>query len=190
MNRLDALFRISALSLLAFAYIESPAVQAQTFTILHAFTGGADGSESYAGLTPDGTGGFYGTTAALGESGQGKVFHLKNTNGHWVLQTIASNLDDPLGRVVFGPHGSLYGTTSETDCYTGGSGCGGVYSLRPACSNPDCPWIVSDLYKFRGSYDGAEPLFVDPVFDHAGNLYGTTVGPQYGVVFKLTPPAG
>ena len=49
------------------------------------------------------------------------------------------------------------------------------------------------LYQFNSptGSDGAEPAF-DPVFDEAGNLYGTTAfggADQWGVVFKLTPPA-
>jgi hypothetical protein len=38
MRPLTALFRISALSLLAFAYLGTSAAQAQTYTVLHRFT--------------------------------------------------------------------------------------------------------------------------------------------------------
>ncbi len=168
--------------------------QAQTFTVLHRFTGGENGSQPVAGLTPDGTGAFYGTTYGFMDN-QGTVYRLKQTGGSWVLQTLVSGLEFPAGRVVFGPHGYLYGMTSGglTECYYGHSNCGEVYSLRPACSNPNCPWMLSVLYQFQGGDDGAYPSWVEPVFDQAGNLYGTTQGGGItgnGVVFKLTPPAG
>jgi uncharacterized repeat protein (TIGR03803 family) len=164
--------------------------QAQTFTVLHYFAGGEDGAEPVAGLTPDGTGGFYGTTTG-GADSTGTVFQLRHTGGNWVVKTLVSGLDRPEGRVVSGPHGNLYGTTSGAQCYSGYFYCGGVYSLRQACSNANCPWLVSNLYQFGGLGDGANPGKVDPVFDQAGNLYGTTFGggaSGNGVVFKLTPP--
>jgi uncharacterized repeat protein (TIGR03803 family) len=50
------------------------------------------------------------------------------------------------------------------------------------------------LYSFTGAADGLLPWLVDPVFDHDGNLYGTTEAggqvPAGGVVFKLTPSVG
>ena len=180
-----------SLSLLAFVFPGGHAAQAQTYTVLHRFTGGEDGGVPYAGLTPDGSGSFYGTTAGKGQ-GVGTVFRLKQTEGNWVLQTIASGLDYPLGRVVFGPQGRLYGTTYGPNCGFGGS-CGGVYGLQRSCSNENCPWTMTVLYQFECQLcsDGAQPFFVDPVFDQAGNLYGTTLGggSLQGNVFKLTPPS-
>jgi uncharacterized repeat protein (TIGR03803 family) len=194
MRRLTALLRISSLSWFAFAYLGISALQAQTFTVLHRFTGGENGAQPVAGLTPDGTGVFYGTTYGTTDN-QGTVYRLKQTGGNWILQTLVSGLEFPAGRVVFGPHGYLYGVTSGglDDCYYSHSTCGEVYSLRPACSNPNCPWMLSVLYQFQGGDDGASPNWVEPVFDQAGNLYGTTqLGGTTGngVVFKLTPPAG
>src|SRR5215469_16961131 len=46
------------------------------------------------------------------------------------------------------------------------------------------------LYSFKGGADGANPGGGKPVFDKAGNLYGTTLyGGAYnlGTVWKLTP---
>ena len=56
MHRLSALFVISSLSLIALASVGSRTAQAQTFTLLHAFAGGQDGYQPYAGLTLDGQG--------------------------------------------------------------------------------------------------------------------------------------
>jgi len=47
-----------------------------TETILHSFGSGQDGSSSWASLTSDGKGGFFGTTRFGGSAGQGTLFHL------------------------------------------------------------------------------------------------------------------
>ncbi len=102
----------------------------------------------------------------------------------------------PGARVIFGPDGTLYGTTS----YGGGSGCGGngcgtVFNLKPpmnASTNVITDWIETVLYQFTGSSDGAFPVG-DLVFDQAGNIYGTTAGggsSQEGTVYELTPSNG
>jgi uncharacterized repeat protein (TIGR03803 family) len=185
MHRLTAAFGNSAFGLiLAFGSLGSQTANAQTYTVLHYFSGGADGAGPVAGLTPDGSGGFYGTTFGWGQDYEGTVYQLKQTNGNWVVRTIASGLDFPEGRVVFGPRGNLYGTTSSSGPY----GPGGVYRLLHACGNPNCPWTLSTIYLFSGTTLGA----VDPVFDQAGNLYGTTRSGgsgENGSIFKLTPPA-
>jgi uncharacterized repeat protein (TIGR03803 family) len=193
MHRFTATIRISAFLFLGFICVGSPAARAQTYTVLHDFTGVLNSAEPAAGLTPAGTGIFYGTTYGMGQDFEGTVFQLRHTGGNWVVQTIASGLDFPVGRVVVGPHGDLYGVTGGGQCGNGLFYCGGVYRLQLACSNPTCPWVFSSLYQFQGSIDGAEPHAVDPVFDQAGNLYGTTLfggTTGNGVVFKLTPPVG
>ena len=48
------------------------------------------------------------------------------------------------------------------------------------------------LYSFQGGADGSDPT-ASLIFDHAGNLYGTTEGgcaPCVGTAFKLTPSSG
>ena len=191
MRRLTASFCVSVLTLLAFASIGSQTANAQTYTVLHYFSGGADGAGPFAALTPDGTGSFYGTTVGMGMNNQGTVYQLNRTDANWVLRTVASGLDFPESPVVFGPHGYLYFTTTGSQCFSGYFYCGGVYSLQPACNNSNCRWLLSSLYQFGGGSDGANPSWGAPVFDQAGNLYGTTFGGGAsgdGVVFKLTPP--
>ena len=172
-------------------------LQAQTFKVIYAFTAGTDGYQPYAGLTLDRGGNLYGTTTDY--TGPGTVFRLKPTNGTWILNTLhnfnGNNGDMPQARVVFGPGGILYGTTP----YGGSFGYGTVYSLGPpatACVTVTCPWTETVLYSFTGGLDGLVPWLVDPVFDHQGDLYGTTEaggtgqGGASGVVFKLTPSNG
>ena len=91
----------------------------------------------------DGAGNFYGTAADGGEAvlyyclyGCGTVFKLSRGGSSWVLTPIYSftggaDGTTPLARVVFGPDGRLYGTTSGSDIF-GGTGDATVFSLRLA----------------------------------------------------------
>lgn len=95
----------------------------------------------------------------------------------------------PLARVVFGPGGLLYGTTSRG----GSAGNGTVFSLQPpatACKIAVCPWVETALYDFPDLTTGVNPGYGDLVFDQAGNIYGTAFNSVTGggVVFKLTRP--
>jgi uncharacterized repeat protein (TIGR03803 family) len=176
----------------------APTVSAQNFTVIHSFTGGSDGYQPVGGLTVDRGNNLYGTTP-VASTGPGTVFRLVRNNGSWILSTLynfhTTDGSTPQGRVVFGTDGALYGTTS----YGGSQGYGTVYRLRPpatACRATSCPWSEDVLHSFQGNGDGIGPFYVDPVFDSAGNLYGTTVeggtGPfgAGGVVFKLAPSGG
>jgi len=51
---------------------------AQTYSVIHNFSGGTGGNYPYDGLTMDRAGNFYGTTYGGGSSGQGLVFKLSN----------------------------------------------------------------------------------------------------------------
>jgi hypothetical protein len=169
----------------------STAAQGQTLTVLHAFTGGSDGSEPYAGLTIDSGGNLYGTTSYGGYTGDncgsgcGVVFKLTRHGSNWLLNPLyafhgGSDGATPTARVVFGPDGALYGSTSiggGTGC--GGSGCGTVFRLQPsatACSAFPCPWRETVLYRFTGGSDGASPNIGGLVFDANGNIYGAAAG--------------
>jgi uncharacterized repeat protein (TIGR03803 family) len=177
-------------------------VQAETFNVLYNFTGGADGSNPYTGLTIDRTGTLYGTTLA-GGTGHGTVYKLAKSGSSWVfttLYTFAGGNDgaSPRTRVIFGPDGNLYGETTAgggTGC--GGRGCGTIFELRRQCQI--CSgWTEIVLYRFGGPPDGAEPIG-DLIFDASGNIYGTTVqggkphscgGAGCGTVFKLARSGG
>ena len=196
---------------LALTLVLAQSARAQTYQVIHNFTGGKDGLIPETGLTIDKAGNLYGTTIAGGGAGggYGTVFKLTHKNSGWVftpLYSFAGGNDgaDPQARVVFGPDGSLYGTTAEggggNGC--GGQGCGTVFRLRPAstaCKTALCPWSETVLYKFTGALDGGEP-YGAVTFDKAGNIYGTTAqgGPQSGncflgscgTVYKLTPANG
>ena len=184
-------------------------LHAQTFTVLHAFTGGGDGAAPMAGLTMNAAGTFYGTTQFGGDlshcpgNGCGSVFKLTHRGSSWVLNPLyafkgGEDSAWPSARVVLGPGGVLYGTTAANTGGTGCSenGCGTVFSLHPpatVCVSVSCPWVKTVLYRFAGMPDGQIPSHGDLVFDSAGNIYGTTTyGGTYGwgPVYKLTHSSG
>ena len=186
--------------------------QAQTFTVLHAFTDGADGSTPYGvGLTMDAAGNLYGGASYGGRPSEacsyqgscGVVYRLSRKGSGWIFNTLyeftGTDGEQPDAPLVFGPDGAIYSTT-----YYGGSyscidgGCGVVYSLRPpptSCKSAYCPWTETVLHQFVADGDGLRPAFGAVAFDKSGNLYGTTtVGgqdpPYAGIVFELTRSGG
>jgi len=186
------------MALLVWAIVPFTLARAQTLHVLHNFSGGGDGATPSAGLTIGG-GNFYGTTMS-GASGNGTVFKLSHAGSGWVVNTLytfqgGSDGSAPIARVLFGPDGTLYGTTS----LGGFQGYGTVFRLQPpatACKSVSCPWTETVLYRFQGGSDGISPQYGDLTFDSAGNVYGTTNagglqtcgGGTCGVVFKLTRP--
>jgi uncharacterized repeat protein (TIGR03803 family) len=193
--------------MLALAFVGSgvtKSAQAQTFHVIHSFSGGQDGGNPYTGLTIDAGGNFYGTAFSGGSSGFGTVFSLTSSGSGWLvnpLHSFAGGNDGagPVARLVIGPDGALYGSTSAgggANCvnYNGNAGCGIVYELRPPLRSPASAiayWNSNILYRFSGS-DGAYPEG-DLTFDQAGNIYGTTINggsAGWGVVYSLSPSGG
>ena len=179
----------------ALAMLALQTAQGQTFSVIHSFTGGGDGYQPFAGLTLDQGGNLYGTTT---QWVQGTVFEMKHRNGGWMLSTLyqfGGGQWIPQGRVVRGPGGAIYGTTS-----TGGNGsctefgCGTVYGLRPpqtSCRSVSCSWSPT-IVSLTGT-DGWYPGYVDPAFDAAGHMYITTTtgGVNFdGNVVQLTRSGG
>jgi len=186
-------------------------VQAQTFSVLHTFSG-VDGAQPYSGVTLDQQGNLYGTTStgAYGVDINGTVYELSPSASGWVLKTLyrfQNGIHDgaqPLSGVVFGPDGWLYGTTVQGGSFNCEGNwdieCGTAYQLRRplTCNNEDCFWNETVIHFFQWAYgcDGAFPQLGNVVFDSLGNIYGTTSiggcspGDGAGIVFELTPEAG
>ncbi len=190
---------VSSALLVLLAIAAAGMAQAQTFTVIHNFTGAGDGGAPYAGLTMDRSGNFYGTTTS-GAGSRGTVFQLKRAGSGWILATLyafqgGADGGAPAGGVIVGADGSLYGMTQIGGTGCAPHGCGTVYRLRPqasVCRAVSCPWSITTIYNF--DYDGGGyPAYGNLTFDQAGNLYGAAS--SYGAygdgtVFKLTPANG
>ena len=192
-----AIAKPAALVLFVLAIMLTQPARAQTFSVVHNFTGGQDGATPVVGLTMDQAGNFYGDTSAGGSNDFGVVFKLTYKNSGWIFTRLysfqgGSDGSDPQARVIIGPDGSLFGTTALGG--TGCNSCGTIFNLRPqpfACSHAVCAWNKTVLYSF-GRGDGSVPLG-DIIFDQAGAIYGTASqggGYGWGAVYKLTPSAG
>ncbi len=148
----------------------------------------------------DAAGNLYGTAAnggtsgaACGGSGCGGAFKISRSGSQFtetVLYNFSGGLDggQPVDSLVFDAAGDLYGTTT----FFGENGVGTVFELSPSSG---AEWTETTLYTFTGGSDGGRP-FGGVIFDHAGNLYGTTQvngnnglcnGVGCGTVFELSP---
>ncbi len=170
-------------------------VQAQTFSVLHTFTGAQDGGNPVSGLTFDSTGLLYGTAYNWGSSactnGCGVVFELRERNSQWSVVPLyefngVNGAKPWAGISEF--NGIPYGTTSA-----GGSGGDGTaFELRPQptpCRTSSCYWNDTLLHSFTGVPDGSNPSQGNVIFDRAGNMYGTsTNGGSFdcGTVWELS----
>jgi uncharacterized repeat protein (TIGR03803 family) len=163
--------------------------------VLHNFNG-LDGFDSFAGLTFDAAGNIYGATSWGGPGlcqdgygnvvGCGVVFELTAGKGGQWTETVLHSFDgsdglEPFHDVVLDAAGNVYGTT-----YLGGPyGNGIVFELSPTGKDT---WTMTTLDAFQNSSDGQCPVD-GPIFDAAGNLYGTTEfgGDGQGTIFELSP---
>ena len=151
-------------------------------TVLHSFTGGADGSLPIAGVILDAAGNLYGTTSAGGTANAGVVFKLDSTGQETVLYSFTGGADggQPYAGVIRDPAGNLYGTTFEGGVHCMGLGCGVVFKL-------DTTGHETVLHRFAGGADGSHP-YAGVTLDAAGNLYGTTVfggTSRVGTVYEI-----
>ncbi len=170
-----------------------------TLTTLHNFVS-TDGAEPYTGLVQGTDGKLYGTTS-IGGAGQacnpvgnyvgcGTAFKITPGGTITTLHTFCYDSFScgdgagPIGGLVQGTDGSLYGTT------TGGgnsawAGSGTVFKIAPGGK-------LTTLYRFCAQpncTDGSYP-FASLMFAADGNLYGTTsAGGEYGAgtIFRITP---
>src|SRR5208283_5215953 len=82
--------RATAALAVALAAVMTQPAQAQTFSVIHTFSGGADGGGPSAGLTMFPAGTLYGVTGYGGTAGQGTVFKLTRKNSGWVFSSLYS----------------------------------------------------------------------------------------------------
>jgi uncharacterized repeat protein (TIGR03803 family) len=164
-------------------------------TVLHSFTGEADGAVPFPFLTIDRAGNIYGVAQYAGSpanptfclgNGCGVVYKLDAQGKEKTLYTFTGGTDGflPNGPLLLDERGNLYGNTEfggDPTC-----SCGVVYKLDE--------WGKQTvLHTFTGGTDGALP-WVGMSWGLEGDIYGTTFyggdsscnsGVGCGVVFKL-----
>jgi len=176
-----------------------------TESVIHSFSGDANGGRVFKGVVRDATGNLYGTTpqggdlTACGGAGCGVVYKLTPTSsGHYqetVLHTFTGGTDGsaPFSNLILDAAGNLYGTTSAGGSPNGcnKAGCGVVFRV----SHTSTGWHESVLRALNFAVDGQFPT--DLVMDSAGNIYGaSSQGPNFvtcslgcGLVWRLSPTA-
>jgi uncharacterized repeat protein (TIGR03803 family) len=139
-----------------------------TITVMHRFSY-TDGANLGAGVTRDGKGNIFGTTAYGGSANFGTAFSISLGGTFTTLYSFGSVFGDPENinsGAVLDPSDNLYGTST-----TGGSfNAGTVWKLSTGGSE-------SVLYSFTGGSDGAYPTFGNLHRDRTGDLFGVA---EYG----------
>ena len=156
-------------------------VNAQTFTVLHAFTNsiGGGSAEPSGNVTFDGNGNMYGTTVYGGTSDCGTIWKYSASGQYSVLHnfTGGANGGNPYGSVTFDSSGNMYGTTE----YGGNSDWGTIWEFSSTGN-------FSVLHRFTYDIDGAYPL-AGVTFDKSGNMYGTAGGGsplEFGTIWEYS----
>jgi len=157
-----------------------------TQTVIHAFTGGDDGSGPGSGVTVGRHGAIYGMTPTGGANGQGVVYKLKPmADGTWKLEVLHAFTggDDgaggSAGRLLLSK-GTLYGVTTAG----GANGKGVAFKITPTKG----VWQFTTIYAFKGQPDAGFP-YSTLTMDSKGRLYGTTYydgAHNLGSVYQLT----
>jgi uncharacterized repeat protein (TIGR03803 family) len=159
-----------------------------TQTVLYDFAGIPDAALPQGNLLIDATKhAVYGTSIYGGIDDNGTVFAL--TPGHPWTETVihkftgADGSAPSSGVVMY--KGNLFGTAGG-----GPGGYGVIFHLRPP-STAGGAWEEQTLHSFDLDDNGGF-LLAAPVFDAAGNMYGTTFSGATvaGTVYRLVPPVG
>ncbi len=160
------------------------------FTLLHSFTGGADGAIPESGVILGSDGNLYGSTTNGGTGSQtgvqeGVIFKMDTAGNETVMYSFTGLADGgtPLAVPTMDAAGDLYGTATS-----GGAGAGVVYKLSAAGQ-------YTVLHTFTGPGAGGGDPVAPVTLDSAGNLYGAAEGwgitasgaPGEGLVYQLSP---
>lgn len=163
-------------------------------TVIHAFTGFADGAVGSLGpLLVDASGNIFGVTEIGGNHQAGTAYKISPAaGGTWAFTTLYAfkgtpDAGFPYGGLIADSHHNLFGTTY----YGGAKGLGSVFELSP---NPNGTYREKVLYSFNGgSADGSSPTST-LLADKSGDLFGTTSAGgstcDCGTIFKLAAGTG
>ncbi|MBA3914921.1 MAG: hypothetical protein H0X25_13955 [Acidobacteriales bacterium] len=170
---------------MAFELVRSP--QGFQYKDLYNFHGVPESGFPYSALVRDSTGHLYGTTYYAGANNLGSVYELTYHAGIWqqdLLYSFTAGIDanSPIGNLVVGSTGKLYGASSEGGTATVGT----IFQLS---RDGNGQWTESVVYNFQGSPDAALP-YDGMVGDGQGNYYGATVRggvADEGAIYQFTP---
>jgi uncharacterized repeat protein (TIGR03803 family) len=139
-----------------------------TYTLLHSFSGGADGNYPNGGLVTNTASTVFGTTRS-GADGYGTLWSFAG-GVLTTLHSFASNTDlaIPLQGPELNAHGVLFGSAATGTANNNG----GIFQLKP---NGD----YKILYGFLSGKDGHCP-YSGIAVDKIATTYGTTIGMGYG----------
>jgi uncharacterized repeat protein (TIGR03803 family) len=185
-------FRVLIALLVVAIAISVTTAPAQTFTVLHAFTGGTDGQSPSTGLLLDHHGNLYGTTYGVlygaPPGNYGTLFKIDKHGKQTILHRFhgQDGANPEVGHLIRDEDGNLYGVTDRGGTFPGGiPGAGGGTVFKFDLRHHK----FTTLYTFTGLLDGDSPRGT-LVRDKAGNIFGTTLGGgtsvYYGTVFKLS----
>ncbi|HXM21704.1 MAG TPA: choice-of-anchor tandem repeat GloVer-containing protein [Terriglobales bacterium] len=153
-----------------------------TETVLHSFTGGADGVYPYSGLFRDSAGNLYGTTESGGTSNLGVVFKMSKAGKETVLHSFTGAANDGGEPTSSGFYMDAKSNLYSVASHGGTSGEGVLYKLSPRGK-------LTVLHSFTaGTTDGCYP-YGTPAVDTLGNMYGATGGcgtSNMGLVWKVS----
>lgn len=176
-----ARYFVSGLSVLVFVAALISSSEGQTLSVLHTFTGGADGGTPEAGVILDAQGNVYGTTTYGGALSLGTVFKVSPLGTETVLHSFAGYPTEganPGASLIRDAQGNLYGTSPG-----GPLAYGTVFEVSPA-------GVETVFYTFHfvkgQAYSGPSGSLIR---DAQGNLYGVNQfgGPYgYGTVYRVT----
>ena len=126
----------------------------------------ADGADPQVALVEAGNGELYGTTLSGGANQSGEVFSLTEDGTLTVVHSFGSDSpidgSNPIGDLIIGTDGNLYGSTS-------GGGTSGLGTLF----NSTTAGVLTSLYSFTSDI-GADPV-AGLLQASDGSFYGTTL---------------
>ncbi len=149
------------------------------FSVMHAFTGGADGGGAYSALIQATDGNFYGTTYSGGAAGYGTVFKITPSGLFSVVHAFTGGTDGgrSYSALLQAADGNFYGTTADG----GALGYGTVFKITPS-------GVFSVVYTFSGGTDGGSS-YSALIQAPDGSFYGTTYAgggaSNEGIAFRL-----
>lgn len=172
-----------AVTALAFAFPVLQPAQAQTYSILHVFTGGKDGGGAGGPLTEGPDNELYGASPLGGKYDYGMLFKMTKDGKH---ETFLNSFQywnglDPNPNLILDPSGVIYGETNNggDDNYTGV-----FYGLSGHKET------VIHQFPYNLTTDGYNPVGQIAV-DAQGNFYGATQNGgttnNNGTIFKIDP---